>query len=52
LEEIPGIGKKTIEQLLSHLKSVKRVKESTIEVLEESIGKSKAQLVWNYFHAE
>lgn len=50
LEEIPGIGSKTIEQLLLKLKSVKRVKETPLEVLEEIIGKAKAQLVWNFFH--
>lgn len=50
LEEIPGIGKKTIALLLSKLKSVKRIRESSLETLEEILGKSKAKLVWDYFN--
>ena len=50
LEEIPGIGEKTIELLLSKLKSVKRVKESSLETLEEILGKSKALVVYTYFN--
>mgnify|MGYP003589086996 CR=1 FL=1 len=51
LEEIPGIGEKTIELLLQKLKSVKRVKESNLETLEEILGKSKGKVVWNYFNS-
>ncbi len=50
LEEIPGIGEKTIELLLSKLKSVKRVRESSLEILEEILGKSKGKVVWEYFN--
>lgn len=50
LEEIPGIGEKAIELLLSKLKSVKRVKESSRETLEEILGKSRGRLVWEYFN--
>ena len=50
LEEIPGVGKKTIELLLSKLKSVKRVREASFETLEEILGKSKGKIVWGYFH--
>ncbi|MGI9653354.1 excinuclease ABC subunit UvrC [Chryseobacterium sp. RLHN22] len=51
LEEIPGIGEKTIELLLSKLKSVKRIKESNLETLEEILGKSKAKVVWEFFNS-
>lgn len=51
LEEIPGVGPKSIEMLLKKLKSVKRVRESSVETLEEILGKSKAQLVWAYFNS-
>ncbi|AKK73092.1 excinuclease ABC subunit UvrC [Chryseobacterium gallinarum] len=51
LEEIPGVGEKTIELLLSKLKSVKRIKESSLETLEEMIGKSKAKIIWEFFNA-
>ncbi len=50
LEEIPGIGEKAIELLLSKLKSVKRVRESSRETLEEIIGKNRGKLVWEYFN--
>ncbi|MFN1217048.1 excinuclease ABC subunit UvrC [Chryseobacterium kwangjuense] len=50
LEEIPGVGEKTIELLLSKLKSVKRIKESSLETLEEILGKSKAMVIWEFFN--
>lgn len=50
LEEIPGVGEKTIELLLSKLKSVKRVKESDLATLEEILGKAKAKIVWAFFN--
>ncbi|MEA1850348.1 MULTISPECIES: excinuclease ABC subunit UvrC [unclassified Chryseobacterium] len=52
LEEIPGVGGKTIELLLSRLKSVKRIKESSLETLEEILGKSKAKIVYDFFNNE
>ncbi len=51
LEEIPGVGPKSIELLLSKLKSVKRIKESSLETLEEILGKAKAKVVWEYFNS-
>ncbi|WP_153399981.1 MULTISPECIES: excinuclease ABC subunit UvrC [Chryseobacterium] len=51
LEEIPGVGEKTIELLLSKLKSVKRIKESNLETLEEILGKSKAKMIWEFFNS-
>ncbi len=50
LEEIPGVGEKTIELLLSKLKSVKRIKEANLETLEEILGKSKAKILWEFFN--
>ena len=50
LEEIPGIGEKANELMLSKLKSVKRVKESSRESLEEILGKNRGGLVWEYFN--
>ncbi|SEW49445.1 Excinuclease ABC subunit C [Chryseobacterium wanjuense] len=50
LEEIPGVGEKTIEMLLSKLKSVKRIKESSLETLEEILGKSKAKIIHDFFN--
>lgn len=50
LNEIRGISDKTAEKLLVALKSVKNIKESTLEEMEKVIGKSKAQLVFNFFN--
>ncbi|WP_294199539.1 excinuclease ABC subunit UvrC [uncultured Chryseobacterium sp.] len=50
LEEIPGVGEKTIELLLSKLKSVKRIRESNLEILEEILGKSKAKVIYDFFN--
>lgn len=52
LEEIPGVGEKTIELLMNKLKSVKRVKEAEIETLEEILGKSKGKVVWDFFNGD
>lgn len=52
LEEIPGVGEKSIEMLFTKLKSVKRIKEASKEVLEEILGKTKGKVVWDYFNSE
>lgn len=50
--EIKGIGSKTREQLIKRFKSVKRIKELSINELENEIGNSKAQIIFQYFHKE
>lgn len=50
LNEIEGIGPATAELLLKNLKSVKRIKEATLEELIATVGKSRAQIVYNHFH--
>jgi len=50
LTEIAGIGKSTTQKLLWKFKSVKHIKEASPEELAETVGKSKAGIVWNYFH--
>lgn len=45
LEDIPGIGKKTADKLLLHFKSVKKIKEATLEELTQLIGKSAAEKI-------
>ena len=49
LENIDGIGEKTIEQLLSKFKSVAALKKANITEIESVIGKSKAKAVVEYF---
>ena len=50
LDSIKGIGPKTREELLKGLKSVKKIKEAELEVLEDLIGSAKAKIIYNYFH--
>jgi excinuclease ABC subunit C len=49
LTEIPGISNKTAEKLLQQFKSVKGVKEASLDDISKLIGISKAQLVKNYY---
>jgi len=50
LDDIKGIGPKTRDELLNALKSVKRIKEAELATLEEIIGASKAEIVYQHFH--
>ena len=50
LDSITGIGAKTKELLLSEFKSVKRIKEASLNELIERIGKSKGEKVFNLLH--
>ena len=50
LETIPGIGEKTIVELLKTFKSAKRVANAKLDELEDVVGKSKANKIYNYFH--
>lgn len=49
LDHIKGIGPKSSQQLLSTLKSVKRIRETDLKTLTDIIGEAKAKLVYNYF---
>ncbi|MCR4848772.1 MAG: excinuclease ABC subunit UvrC [Bacteroidales bacterium] len=50
LADIKGIGKSTAEKLLLELKSVKTIKEASLESLTSLIGPAKAKLVYDHFH--
>ena len=52
LGNINGIGEMTTEKLLKDFKSVKQIKLQKLDALEASIGKAKAQVVYNYFQKE
>lgn len=45
LEEIPGIGKQTVTQLLKEFKSVKKIKELSEEELSKTVGVSRAKII-------
>ena len=49
LDDIPGIGPKTKEQLIKAFKTVKKAKEADIEALSEEVGRKKAEIIINYF---
>ena len=49
LEDIEGIGKTTIDQLLKKFKSVKNIKERSTDELAAVVGVSRARLIKNYF---
>ncbi len=50
LDDIKGIGPKTRSELLKHFKSVKKIKETSLEELTETVGISKAKIIYAYFH--
>lgn len=50
LTEIEGISDVTAKKLLSKFKSIKQLKEKTLEEISEVVGPAKAGLVWGYFH--
>ncbi|MBF60834.1 MAG: excinuclease ABC subunit C [Xanthomarina sp.] len=50
LESIPGIGEKTIVELLKEFKSVKRISHAKLDELEDVVGVSRAQKIYNYYH--
>ena len=49
LDSVKGIGEKIKQILLTHFKSVKGVKEASMEELVAVIGKSKAEIISNAF---
>ena len=49
LDTIPGIGEKTVVELLKHFRSVARVKEATEKDLTDIIGQSKAKKIKSFY---
>ena len=49
LDDIKGIGPKAKEALLSKFKSVKKIKEASLEQLAEVLGPHKAEIIAKYF---
>jgi excinuclease ABC subunit C len=45
IEDLKGIGKNTADKLLSHFKSVKKIKEASFEEVEKLVGRQKAEIV-------
>ncbi len=49
LDDIPGVGEATAQQLIHEFKSVSGIKDACFSDLERVIGKSKAKIVLDYF---
>lgn len=49
LETIPGIGEKTVIELLKHFKSTKRITQAGFDELTKVVGPSKAKKIVTYF---
>ena len=50
LDNIKGIGEKTAKTLMIRFKSLKKIKEASLEELQEQVGMAKAKLIYDYFH--
>ncbi len=50
LTDIKGIGENTATSLIKRFKSVKRIREASLEELTSEIGKSKAETIYNWYH--
>lgn len=50
LESIEGIGEKTARELLKNFKSVKRIREASMEDLASAIGQARATKIYERFH--
>ena len=50
LEQIPGIGTKSLNALLRHFKTVSKVREASLAELAEVVGESRAKKIVEYFN--
>ena len=52
LDAIPGVGEARRTALLKHFRSVKAIKEASLQELEQAVPKSTAKAVFEWFHQE
>lgn len=52
LENIPGVGEQTIIDLMKQFKTVKRIANAKLDELEDVVGVSRANKVYNYYHKD
>lgn len=50
LDDIKGIGEKTIERLLRRFKSVKRLREASLSDISAEVGVAKAKIIYEYLN--
>ncbi len=52
LEQIPGVGEKTVRELLQHFRTVAKVKAASFEELAALVGEARARKIRSFFHPE
>ena len=52
LEDINGIGKSTADLLLKEFRSVKNIRDKTLDEIAAVVGKAKAVIIHKYFNGE
>lgn len=52
LDDITGVGAVTKKRLLQSFKSVKRMREASLEDLQSAVGKSKGRVLYDYFRTK
>lgn len=52
LDEIKGLGEKSQKKLILAFKSVKRIREASLDDIVKIVGTRRASIVYNYFHNE
>ena len=52
LDTLEGVGEKTKTDLINHFKSIKRIKEASLEELEKIIAKNRAVIIYKHFRKE
>ena len=52
LDSIEGIGPKTRTALLTHFKSLKRIRQADLDEIASIVGPAKASILWNALHTD
>ena len=52
LDGISGVGPATAATLMKHFKSVRKIKEASLEEIVEAVGKAKGAIIYGHFHPE
>lgn len=52
LDNIPGIGEKTKNELIKHFKSVKRIRTANLDDLIAIAGNNRASIIYKYFNTD
>lgn len=52
LDNIPGIGEKTKNDLIKEFKSIKRIRIASFEDIAKIVGNNRASIIYKYFNAE